>query len=195
LAAIINTKGGDEMKKFSRRLLVALVLMSGLALVSSCSTLPKPKPGLYVNKDFCFSVDYPEKWQDQKFLAPVEVLRVANPTEYKLPVLVVTIVDKPKGAQLKDAAKGWIEGVKKSFPGSKRFKVLSQEMIKLADGTPAAAFTLKWNWSDGVTKLQTASVVAFVKDKSVSASATTVLGGDTRPDKLLEMCRTLRFYK
>jgi len=120
---------------------------------------------------------------------------MANPNEWKVPVLVVTIVDKPKGAQLKDAAKGWIDATKKAFPGSKRFKVLSQEMIMLADGTPAAAFTLKWNWTDGVTKLQSASVIAYVKDKSVSASATTVLGGDTTPDKLLAMCRTLRFYQ
>lgn len=183
------------MKKLSQRLWVALVLMSGLALLSSCSTLPKPKPGLYVNKDFSFSVGYPEKWQYQKFLGSAEVLRVANPSQWKLPVLVVTIVDKPKGAQLKDAAKAWIDAAKKAFPGSKRFKVLSQEMIKLGDGTPAAAFTLKWTWTDGVTKLQTASVIAYVKDKSVSASATTVLGGDTTPDKLLAMCRTLRFYQ
>jgi len=182
------------MQKMSRGLWVVLIVLLCVALLAACATLPKAKPGFYVNKDLRFSVNYPEKWQNQKFLAKDEILRVATPNEWKIPVLVVVIIDKSKGAQLKDAPKGWIAGAKRDFPGTKRFKVLSQETIKLEDGTPAAAFTLKWTWTDGMTKLQSASVVAYKKNKVVTATTTTVLGGETTPDKLLAICKTLRFY-
>jgi len=181
------------MKELSRGLWITAVVLLSIFMLWACATVPKTTPGLYVNKDLGFSINYPKNWQPQKFMAKDEVLRVANPNEWKIPNLNVSITDKSKGAQLKDAAKGWIEGAKKNFPKSKRFKVFSQEMIKLENGTPAAAFTLKWTWIDGQTKLQSASVVAYKKDKVVTASATTILGGDTTPDKLLAMCKALKF--
>jgi len=183
------------MKKLWYGSWIGLVLVVGLVVPVFCATLPNAKPGLYVNKDFHFSVTYPENWEGQKLLTPTEVLRVANPNEWKVPVLSVNVVDKLKGAELKDAAKGWIDGTKKGFPGSKRFKILSQEIITLEDGTKAAAFTIKYTWTDGVTKLQSGAVMAYKKDKVFTATVTTVLGGETTPDKLLEICRTLRFYK
>ena len=72
--------------------------------------------------------------------------------------------------------------------------MLSNEMVKLEDGTPAAAYTIEWTWTDGVTKLQTAGVTAFKRKKCVIVSATTVLGEKTKPETLLEMCRSLKFY-
>jgi hypothetical protein len=171
-----------------------MVLVS-LIMLSACATLPKAKPGLYVNESLRFSVNYPENWQTQPLQGPAEVFRVANPNQWKIPVLVVTIVDLPKDAVLKDAARGWIEAVKRDIPGTKRFKIFSEKMVTLEDGTQALAFTLKWNWTDGVTKLQTGAVTAYKGQKIVTATATTILGGDTTPDKLLEMCQTLKFYK
>jgi len=181
------------MKKLSRGLWVALVVLLGFVLLQACATLPKAKPGLYVNKDFRFSVSYPENWRPDK-LQGGEVLRVVNPTQWKLPVLTASVSDQAKGAKLEDSAKGWIAAVKKANPKTKRYKVLSEKMIKLEDGTPAAAFTLKWTWADGVTKLQTAAVTAFKEKKAVNVSATTIFGGETTPDKLLALCRTLKFY-
>jgi len=182
------------MKKSSGIYWISLVVLAGFVMVSACATLPQAKPGLYVNKDLRFSINYPDNWQLQKLMTKDEVLRVANPNQWKIPVLNVNITDKTKGAQLKNAAKGWIESTKKNFPKSKRFKVFSQEMIKLEDGTSAAAFTLKWTWIDGQTKLQSASVMAYKKNKVVTATSTTVLGGPTTPDKLLAICKTLKFH-
>ena len=181
------------MKKLSRGLWVTSILLLGLFMLSACATLPKAKPGLYVNKDFCFSVNYPENWQPDK-LQVGEVLRVVNPTQWKLPVLTVSVVDQTKGAKLEDSAKSWIAAVKKANPKTKRFKVLSENMIKLEDGTPASAYVIKWTWADGVTKLQSAVVTAFKGKKAVTVSATTIFGGETTPDKLLAMCRALKFY-
>ena len=182
------------MKALSKGLWIPITVLLSIFMLWACATVPKASPGLYVNKDLRFFIKYPENWQPQKLQTKDEVLRVANPNMYKIPVLNVNIADKTKGAQLKDAAKGWIDSAKKNFPKAKRFKVFSQEMIKLEDGTPAAAFTLKWTWIDGQTKLQSASVMAYKKNKVVSATATTVLGGQTTPDKLLAICKTLKFY-
>jgi len=182
------------MKKSLRIYWIALVVLFGFVMLSACATVPKTTPGLYVNKDLGFSINYPENWQPLKFLSPDEVLRVANPNQWKIPVLVVSITDLTKGAVLKNSPKDWIEGAKKDFPKSKRFKILSQKMVKLKDGTPAAAFTLKWTWTDGVTKLQSGAVTAYKGKKAVTATGTTVLGGDTTPDKLLAMCKTLKFH-
>jgi hypothetical protein len=183
------------MKKSSSGLWILLIGFFTVSLLAACATLPKAQPGLYVNEQHRFSVSYPEKWQHQQFQSKSEVLRVANPNQWKIPVLTASVVDLPKGANLKNAAKAWVAAVKTSYPKTKRHKILSQEMITLEDGTPAAAYTAKWTWADGVTKLQTAAVTAFKGTKSITTTATTVLGGQTTPDKLLAMCRTLKFYK
>ena len=116
-------------------------------------------------------------------------------TEWGIKDMKRRVLLATKDAKLEDAAKGWIEAVKRDIPGTKRFKIFSETMVTLEDGTQAAAYTLKWNWTDGVTKLQTAAVTAYKGEKSVTVTATTVLGGETTPDKLLEMCKTLKFYK
>ena len=67
-------------------------------------------------------------------------------------------------------------------------------MVTLNDGTPGLALTYKWTFSDGMTKLQTASMWVLKDGKSITATATTILGGDTTPEMLLEMVKTLKFY-
>ena len=182
------------MRELSRNFWIALVVLLGFVMLSACATVPKTTPGLYVNKDVRFSVKYPENWKPDKLQGTDEVLRVVNPTQWKLPVLTASIVDLAKGAKLKDSPKAWIASVKKSFPKTKRHKALSKEMIKLEGGTPASAYIVKWTWEDGVTKLQTAAVTAYKGKKAVTVSATTVFGGQTTPDKLLAMCKTLKFH-
>ena len=164
------------MKKSSPSSEVVFIVLLSFIMLSACATLPNAKPGLYVNENLRFTVNYPENWQPQPLQGPVEVLRVANPNQWKLPVLTVSVLDLTKDAKLEDAAKGWIEAVKRDIPGTKRFKIFSETMVTLEDGTQAAAYTLKWNWTDGVTKLQTAAVTAYKGEKSVTVTATTVLG-------------------
>jgi hypothetical protein len=183
------------MKKVSQSFWIILLVLSAFVLLQACATapkLPEPKPGLYVNEKFRFSVEYPENWLDDKLQSEEEVLRVHFPNQWKIPVLNVTVADLDDNATMD--SKGFIEGAKASNPGAKRFKVLSEEMITLNDGTPALALTWKWSWTDGVTKLQTGSVLAYKDKKAISASVTTVLGGDTTPEVLLSIAKTLKFY-
>lgn len=183
------------MKKASQSLGIILLVLSGFVLLQACASapkLPEPRPGLYVNEEYRFSVEYPEDWQSDAFQNANEVLRVHFPNQWKIPVLTVTVTDMQEGATLD--SKLFLQAAKASNPGASRFKALSEEMITLNDGTPALALTWKWNWSDGVTKLQTATVWAFKDKKSFSANATTVLGGETTPEKLLALAKTLKFY-
>lgn len=147
----------------------------------------------YDNKEVKFTIKYPSDWVDDK-LQTNEVLRVHKPNAWKIPVLAVSIVDLTEGAKLEQAAEAWIASVKEANPGSKRFKAVSTEMIKLEDGTPAASYLIKWTWSDGMTKLFSVAVTAYKGEKSVTATATNVLGGETPPDVLMKMCQTLKFY-
>jgi len=182
------------MKKVSQRLGIILLVLAAFVLLQACASapkLPEPKPGLYVNEEFRFSVEYPENWKDDP-LQGTEVLRVANPSQFKLPVLTVAVSDLQEGAKLE--TQGYLDAVKALNPGSKRFKALSEEEIILNDGTPALAFTYKWTWSDGVFKLQGAAVITIKDDKYFSATATTAFGGDTTPEKLLEIVKSWKFY-
>ncbi len=183
------------MAKVSQKLWIILLGLISFVLVQACATapkLPEPKPGLYVNEEYRFSVEYPEDWQADALQGVGEVMRVHNPNQWKLPVLTATVADLDDDATL--SSEGFIESAKANNPGAKRFKVLSEEMITLNDGTPALAMTWKWTWSDGVTKLQTATVLANKEKNAISTHATTVLGGDTTPDMLLAMAKTLKFY-
>jgi hypothetical protein len=185
------------MKKVSQRLWIILLVLASFVLVQACATapkLPEPKPGLYVNEEFRFSIQYPEHWVSDKMQQDSEVLRVVNTNEWKIPSLVVNVDDLEEEADLKNAAQAYIDAVKESNPGTKRFKILSEEMVKLNDGTPAVALTFKWNWIDGVTKLQSGVLVVYKEKKVFSAIGTTILGGDTTPEMLRDMAATMKFY-
>ncbi len=174
---------------------VIVLLVLGCFIVlqayASAPKLPEAKPGLYVNPEFSFTVAYPENYAPQP-LQGVEAFRAANPTPYLIPVLTITVKDADAGDKLESAP--FLESAQAANPGSKRFKALSEERVTLNDGTPGLALTYKWTFMDGMTKLQTASMWALKDGKSISASCTTILGGDTTPEMLLEMVKTLTFY-
>jgi hypothetical protein len=183
------------MEKVTPRLWIVLLVLASFVLLQACASAPKlpdAKPGLYVNEEYRFSVAYPENWQAEP-LQGDEVMRAANPNEWKIPVITAAVNDK-EGDELD--IQQYLDAVKELNPGSKRFKALSQKDLKLNDGTAAKAFTYKWNWADGVTKLQSGALLTIKGDKTFSctATATTFLGGDTTPEMLQGMCESWMFY-
>ena len=172
-------------------LLLALVCFIMLPALALASDLPDQKPGLYVNTAYRFSVAYPESWKPGTLL-PGEVLRAANTNMYSLPVITAAISDQKKGASLDP--KVFIESAKKAEPGSDGYKVVAQEDLTLNDGTPAKAFTYEWTWSDGFTELVTGALITIKNGKYFSSTATTIVGGETSPEKLVEMVKGWKFY-
>ena len=189
------------MKKLSHRQIFVCAALLSIIVLAACATAPQeqPKadtsgmtPGLYKNEEYRFTLNYPENWKIQKTQLATEVLRVANPNPYLIPVLVATVDDTGETDTLDP--KAFTDSAMKNSPGSKRYKVLEQEDLTLNDGTPAKAFTYQWTFSDGVTKLITGALVTIKDGKYFSSTVTTVLGGDTKPAQLLEIAKSWKFY-
>ena len=188
------------MKKMSQSIPFIGIVLLAMAMLSACATAPQeqPKgdadgqtPGLYKNEEYHFTAEYPEHYVPERLLGD-DVFRAVNTNAYKIPVFNVTVADAQAGEALD--ANVWIESAKKATPGSKRFKILSEEMVTLNDGTPGLLVFYKWTFSDGMTKLQTASMWIIKNGKSISTNATTILGGDTTPDKLKAMVSSIKFF-
>jgi hypothetical protein len=183
------------MKGLSRGLwLVGIVLLS-FVLLSACATSSKDQaaggqvPGVYKNEDVGFTFNYPESFKMDE-LSGNEVLRVYYPNQWKIPNIAVAVAPKESDEL---SAQDYMDAVKALNPGSKRFKVLSEKDMTLNDGTPAKSFTFKWNWTDGVTKLQSGTLITLKGDNYISCVATTVLGGDTKPEVLQSWCEQFTF--
>ena len=177
-----------------KRTAILLLVLGCFAILQACASttkLPDSKPGLYVNEEYRFSVAYPENWRPDALL-PGEVLRAANDNPYKLPVIMASVADVQPDSSLDPEA--FTKVVEQTIPGTKRFKVLSQEDVTLDDGTTAKAFTYKWTWADGATKLVSAALISIKDGKFFTATATTILGGETRPEQLIEMVKSWKFY-
>ena len=173
---------------------IVLMVLGCFLMLQACASapkLPEAKPGLYVNNEFGFTVEYPENYLQQPPQGD-EIFRTANPNPYMIPVLTVNVEDAEADAKLDSAA--FLKSVEDANPGSKRFKLLSEKMVALNDGTPGLALTYKWTFVDGMTKLQTGSLWTVKNGKSITISCTTILGGDTTPEMLLDMVSTLTIY-
>ena len=182
------------MKRLSQRPGFVCVVLCTAVMLAACATLTVVQPeaaGKYRNEEYRFTVEYPDHYAPQGLKRADEVFHAANPTIYRLPQFTVNIADAEEGATLD--AKAWITSVRKTSHGLKRFKVLSEKMVTLNDGTPALAMFYKYTYKES-TKLQSASMWILKDGKSISATATTILGGATTPDKLLKMVSSFKFY-
>ena len=167
-------------------------LALAFTLLCACATLPKAKPGLYVNQQHSFSVSYPENWQTQTVQHADEVLRAVSPTPHKLPVVTAAVADQRPGATLDPQA--FTQVMQQRIPGSSGFKVLSQEDVTLNDSTPAKAFVFEWLWKDGQAKLMTAALITIKGGKYYSSTVTNVAGGSPGPEQLLNIVKSWKFY-
>ncbi len=185
------------MKKLPQSLMFIGIVLLSMVMLSACASTPQPQsqpgqtPGHYKNDEYRFTVEYPDHYVPER-LERDEVFHVANPNTWKIPVFTVNIADAKADAKLDSQA--YMDDAKKAMPGSKRFKILSEEMVTLNDGTPGLKMFFKYTMPDGTTKLQTASMWIIKDGKSISTNATTILGGDTTPDKLLEMASSIKFF-
>jgi len=189
------------MKRALQGLTLISVALLSIAMLTACATAPQEQskadagsgtPGLYTNEEHRFTLNYPENWKNQKKQLADEVLRVASPINYNLPVLTATVSELEDNSSLDPNT--FTDSMKASLPGSKRYKVLEQEDLTLNDGTSAKAFTYKWTFTDGATKLVTGALVTIKDGKYFSATVTTILGGDTKPAQLLEIAKSWKFF-
>ena len=174
------------MNKYLRVLLIAVFVMASSALFMSCKTAPK-----FENQSPAFTVDYPDKY---KMGTPMtgEVLRVHGPIPGGSgnPTFTVSIGPLEKGAKLEDAAEEWVKSVQKTFPNTSRYKILSENIITLNDGTKASEYLISWRWEDGMTMLTTSAVTAFKGGKFINVSATCYR---SPVEELIKLTHSLKF--
>jgi len=183
------------MQKISRRRGIFGVVLF-FALLCACATtdnVEKDKTiAIYKNEKHRFTVEYPAYYVGQPLQSASEVFRAANPSLYNIPEFYVDVRKSKAGYKLESAA--IIAAVQKAVRGSRRFKVLTEKMVTLNDGTPGIAMTYRWTYNDGVTKLQTATLQTLKNKKTITAVATTALGDAITPEMLLAIVSTLKFY-
>jgi len=173
----------------THRRIVTLALAG--ALLSGCTGVPKSQPGLYASQEHRFSLSYPANWTPQPLMQD-EVLRAANPTGFKLPVVTAAVADLRQGVSLDPAA--FTQAMSQRIPGSSEFNLLSQQDLTLNDSTPAKAFTFEWLWTDGKTKMVTAALVATKAGKFYNATATSIPQIGPGAAQLLTIVKSWKFY-
>jgi len=168
-----------------------LFILVGLAcgmLMTSCG------PQKWVHKeDPTFSFNIPINTAADKKRADSEVVRLGGTENaYRLPTYAASVFDKPAGLTLENSGQFAIDDFQKVYPDASRFTILEQKNVKLSDGSDAKAVKFKWRWTDMVTTLKTASVVAIKGDKVIHLSGTTIFAGGTPMDELMANVMTLQ---
>jgi len=169
-------------------LLFIFIILGCMLFLTSCG------PMKYVHKeDPTFSFDIPNDTAPDKKRADSEVVRLGGTTNaYKLPTYAASVFDKPSGLTLAGCGQFAIDDFQKAYPAASRFSILEQKTVKLNDGSDAQAIQFKWKWTDMVTLLKTASVVAIKGDKVIHFSATTIFAGGTPMEQLMKDVMTLQ---
>lgn len=177
------------MKKLPKHLYITLIVLFSLAQLTACTTLPKAKPGLYVNEEYRFSVTYPESWEDSPGSNQMAILNLRPPSK-TLPNLGIYLPPSGSG-KLEDlpiqTTKVWAD----MYPNTSDHKVVSEKMITLDCGTQAIEFVMAWNWSG--TDIKTTCVVAEMGDKLIWVDSTNL--GNEPIDINRKLTNSLRFYK
>jgi CubicO group peptidase (beta-lactamase class C family) len=150
---------------------------------------PNLLPGEYINTEYGFTAKYDPKLvvEDQN-LEPGVIFRRKGIRG--LPVFGVAIDDIPEGLMLKDSGQFLIDMYRKVT--QIKDPVLSgQELITLADGTPANYVEVTWTYR--WFGMQTVAVIAYKEDKIIGVG---VIGNEQMPkDYLAGMAKSLTFEK
>ncbi|MCJ7772222.1 MAG: hypothetical protein MUP22_03695 [Desulfobacterales bacterium] len=169
------------MKKY---ILFFCICITCFAFIISCGPLK------YFHKDPAFSYEYPTGYKADPLQAKTEVARFSNTNPYKVPAYVASVSDKQKGVKLEDLPNTAVKNIQSNFPGASNFEILDKKLDKLSDGTDVMTVRLKWRWSDNMTNLETAMVMAFKGDKWITINGTTIVGITTL-DEMMKYCMTL----
>jgi len=131
-----------------------------------------PKPSLYVNKQFGFSVEYDTKLiVSEQLLEPPFVFRKTGLTG--LPFISAIVDDIPHGLKLNESEKYVVSGME-AIPQLSDIKISRKKMIHLTDGTTANYYEINAKYL--MYEMITAGVIGYKNKKLIGVSATSALG-------------------
>jgi len=189
------------MKKLPGNLNIALITFTSLVLISACATLPKQKPGLYVNNEFRFTVKYSKELtkipeESQLFsMSPGTVLFAQSQGGVYSSIRVVVrdakgMKDLADVESLPDLPDSFMEMLKTRYR-SNNVKLLYKKEKKLLDGTPAIEFVIRWTYRNSMT-FDSMILGVLKKDKVIRVGLSVmkdVMGEDHK-----KFVRSLKFY-
>jgi hypothetical protein len=175
-----------------RKLLLLLIIISVVS-IPLISVEGKTKSLKYVNEDLGFSFEYPADYKEEPTQTPLEIVRIAKQTEFKLPVFTATVRDS-LGTKLTDLPERIIKSMEVTIPNTSNFDIFNKKSVKLSDGSDAIIFSFTWVWGDGETVMETVMLSAYKGDKQITISGTTIKGLDISIKKISKYCMTLMLF-
>ncbi|MGD9174645.1 MAG: serine hydrolase [Desulfobacterales bacterium] len=154
---------------------------------TSSKALTGLRPGLYVNNEYGFSVQYdPKLTVTDHEKEPGQIFRIKAPEG--VPIFTVGVADIPQGLALKDTGQFLLKLYQKESQ-IKDAAIRKQELITLSDGTQANYGEITWRYRS--FDLVTVAVGAYKDDKLIGVS---VVGSRNMPTEYLaEMVKSLKF--
>ena len=177
------------MNRLSQKIAVFIALLSSFVLLWFCTKPTSKEPGIYINKDPNFTIEYPKNWiPGKKFPGSVLSVKSADmPTD-----LIVSVYRSKKNLLLEDIPEAWVKFLKLVLRKSRHHRILSKKIIALNDGTKAVIAKISWTWVDRKTRLITSFLAANKDNKLVTVNSTTVL--NQTPFEFMEkLTSSLRF--
>ncbi len=153
----------------------------------SSKVLSGLQPGLYVNNEYGFSVQYdPKLTITDHALEPGQIYRIKAPEG--IPIFSVAVGDIPQGLALKDTGQFLLKLYQKNSQVNDP-AIRKQELIILSDGTQANYGEITWRYRS--FDLVTVAVGAYKGDKLIGVS---VVGSQNMPvEYLAGMVKSLKF--
>ena len=174
------------MKRFAG---IVLLLTAGVLLAFASG---KADASVYINEEYGFSFTYPEDFREVQTLFPDEVIRLAIQNDFKVPVITASVKPMTGDSVLSEIPGRVIEFMKAGMPETSGYRVIKEEKITLKNGTPAVWIEFSWILGDGVTAMETASIIAFSGGNQITMTGNTIRGLGFPVRELTEICRTLR---
>lgn len=156
-------------------LVVSLALVACAPAAKKVETGPEPdiisRDGFYKDNKIGFSLAWPaEVFSVKGDLQGVERVRVTHPAT--VPVLTIAVAaKKADAAPLSELGEVFVQELKDTQIGSKRFKLRESKVVRLANGVEAAYTMVTWKYG-GTRAMVTVAMMVYKGDNLVTATVT-----------------------
>ncbi|MBN1382312.1 MAG: hypothetical protein JXA41_11600 [Deltaproteobacteria bacterium] len=171
------------MKRMLKKLSALCTVVGVIFLVATIAFAAPPNSKTFTNDSPAFSVSYPQDWDVVDFEEEDVVFKAATGA-YQLPNFIV--IKAKAVASTKEA----VEQIKKRWDDQymgKNFKTISEETVKLEDGTPAFMVQISWD-HPMVPELKTCYLIATKGNTTVAISSS---GTKPTTDEVKMMMKSL----
>ncbi len=159
-----------QSKIQSRKITAFFFILSAVILFLLCSKSPTGNPGIYINKDPKFTIEYPKAWIPGPKFRGSRLSVMAPDGSHGLTVWIFTFY---KDFILVNFPENWIADMKKSYPRMSNYQILFKKIATLNDGTKAVRAKISCISEDGKSSIIFSLLAAHKNDKVVGINSYT----------------------